>query len=151
MFRWLWRAALLAFLAYVGHSFFDGYRRGAYNMPELAEDEFFVAFKSGFNGVVSVPGAKKEGFSKVFPRYSHLYPDRKFLALPFDVSDALKTGWSRCLPFDDALLKDWLASVAQMSEDQQIELRGARWDLFCALDIDGEFVPRGVVYSFPRL
>lgn len=155
MLKWIWRAFVLATLGYIGFATYDLHRAGYFSLPELADNEYPISFRSGFRAIVTVPDAQLRNppEPKLFRRLRTLNPDRQYLGLPVDVPSWLEDKWSRCISGDEAENAQVKAQIeASMSEKLRNDLIGARLDAICGFELeDGSLRTRGYIYSIPRL
>jgi len=155
MLKWIWRAFVLATLGYIGFATYDLHRAGYFSLPELADNEYPISFRSGFRAIVTVPEDLRQvsPVPKLFRRLAMETPDRQYLGLPVDVPVWLEDKWSKCISGDEAENARVKAQVeASMSEKLRNDLIGARLDAICGFELeDGSLRTRGYIYSIPRL
>lgn len=79
--------------------------------------------------------------------------NRKYSGVAFDVAPWMEAAWSTCMVVpDDAGSKAERAEIEKsMTEDLRRNLEYARLDFACFVEIDGQKVPRGLIYSTPKL
>lgn len=153
MIKWIIRAAIVGVLGIAGLAALDAYRGGLFDLPEMADDEYFVSYKNGFRGIIKVADAPKSRVPPAWARqYAKLYPERRFLSLVFDVPRWAETGWSRCEQVTPDELEAFMRFVeTSWTEEQRLEMVGARFEFACGFEIEGEKIGRGIIYSVPRL
>ena len=95
-------------------------------MPDGA---FSLSFNSGFRAIMlDIPD---EGL------------DRRYFGVPFEVPFWAESAWSFCVRPDPA---------QQLEISESVDLGpGSRLEAVCTLEVDGETINRGAVFSVPRL
>lgn len=155
MLRWIWRAAIAAFIGYIGFAAYDLHRAGYFNLPNLADNEYPISFKSGFRAIVWLPEDLRETqrTPKLLRRLATETPDRKYLGVPVDVPSWLEDKWSKCISGEEVENANVKVQIEQsMPEKLRNDLIGARLDAVCGFELDnGSFRTRGYIYSVPRL
>lgn len=155
MMKWIWRAIALAVLGSVGFAAYDLHRAGYFSLPDLADNEYPISFRSGFRALVPLPEDLRQvsPVPKLFRRLAIETPDRQYLGIPVDVPSWLEDKWSRCISGDEAENAKVKAQIeASMPEKLRNDLIGARLDAVCGFDLeDGSLRPRGYIYSIPKL
>lgn len=156
MLKWIWRGIVIAFLGYVGFATYDLQRSGYFSLPDLADDEYPISFRNGFRAIVSMPEdlrrPERPLAPKLFRRLAWEYSERRYLGIPVDVPSWLKHAWSKCIAGDEAENAKVQAQIeAAMPEKLRNDLFGARLDAVCGVEVDGNYVLRGYIYSVPRL
>ena len=69
--------------------------------------------------------------------------ERKYWGVPFEVPFWAESAWSFCVRPDEA---------QQKAINKSVDLGpGSRLEAVCTLDIDGETIDRGAVFSTPRI
>ncbi len=89
-----------------------------------------------------------ENAPQLFRRLRPANPDRKYLAIPYDVPSWFEDAWSYCEKPTGA---ETNAILNTMPEDMRREFTGARIEGICTIDADGEKIPRGLLFSVPKL
>lgn len=151
MFKWLIRIVFIGVLGYLGLMAFFLHRSGHFELGNLPDGAYTISFESGFRGIVEgveIADPSIANQSKYFRRLTYANKDRKYLGFPLKVPTWLEDKWSTCAPPTEQEISDVYASL---SEEAKRNLRGARLDAICVFDIDGEKIPRGLLFSVPRL
>lgn len=151
MFKWISRIVVLALIGFVGVSAYQYYRLGIYSMPDLPEGAYYVAFKNGLRGVVldaDVPPTSTGNDPKFFRSLHVENRDRKYLGVPVDVPAWFKESWSFCDAPTDA---ERQSIPPDLPAKLQQSLRNARFEAVCHIDVDGEPMLRGLLFSVPRV
>lgn len=151
MFKWIGRIVVMAVLGFVGVAGYQYYRLGIFSMPDLPKGAYYVAFKNGLRGVVldaDVPPTSTGDGSKFFRSLHVENRDRKYLGVPADVPSWFKESWSFCdAPTDEE--REFIPP--SLPADLQQNLVGARFEAVCHIDVDGEPLLRGLLFSVPRV
>lgn len=141
----------IAPIGFVALAVFDFYRGGYFSVPDLPVGALTVSYKNGFRAVVleaDVTDPKFANGPKWFRRLNLANPDRRYFGVPFEVSPFLEDSWSWC----EKPTKEERVGYAQVvPSDWKNYLDTARLDAVCRLDVDGEKINRGLIYSVPRL
>jgi hypothetical protein len=95
LLRWIIVVGVVGFLAFAVR---DTNHGGYFDMPELADNQYPISFKSGFRAVVTVEDMRENRWvlPQAFRRLSFVYSDRRFFGLPFDNEPWMKDVWSEC-------------------------------------------------------
>ena len=127
--RWFNRIAGLALLSavvYAGYIYFSG---GYHMRPEMPDGAYSLSFKSGLRAIMlDIPDERL---------------DRKYWGVAFEVPFWAESAWSFCVRPDEA---QRLAIIKSFDLGP-----GSRLEAICTLDVDGEIIDRGAVFSTPRL
>jgi len=151
MWKWIRRGLLLAVLGFVSFAIYDKYRAGYWSMPQLQDDEYPVSFKTGFRAIVTVAEPHDPTHANTGQFYRSLRlanSDRRYFGFPLDVPYWAEDAWSYCTPPTDEENRQFFAS---RSGEELQNLRGMRFDGICTINADGEEIPRGLLFSAPRL
>lgn len=120
-------------------------------MPDLQENEYPISFKSGLRGILVGPEVTTDRYvdtPKIFRRMHLANEERTYLGVPMQVANWLEDVWSYCPAPTDAEKAEFRSTVR---EEWQEALEFARLEGVCWIDVEGEKVLRGLVYSRPRL
>ncbi|MGV6847906.1 MAG: hypothetical protein ACWA5A_05945 [Marinibacterium sp.] len=151
MGKWILRAVLVGVVGFVGYAAFDSYRGGFFNLPDLPHGAYPISFTNGFRAIVlddEVSAPHMEDAPKFFRRLTSANPDRRYLGVPFEVARWLEGAWSWCsVPTPEEADEIFNSLPENLKRDMQY----ARLDGFCEIHVDGEKVPRGLIYSVPAL
>ncbi|WP_417249642.1 hypothetical protein [Celeribacter sp.] len=150
MFKWIWKIVLVVIVGVVGYVAYDSYRSGYFNLPDFDENSYAISFKSGLRGIVVDPDIPEQNLkqSDFFRRLHLVDKERRYLGVPFDVPAWFEDAWAICeTPSGEQI--EWVDQT--MPENWAQSLSGARLDAFCTLQVDGKVMPRGLIYSVPRL
>ncbi|OAN84402.1 hypothetical protein A8B78_07040 [Jannaschia sp. EhC01] len=126
----MWKIIGVLLLAGAGYFAYESHRAGYFSTPEMQTGEFPLSFESGLRGVMQ--GIVDERST------------RNYLGLPArDVPSWFEDAWSVCSPpsTDERIA---LGSEVDMGP-------GARLEAVCFINVDGEEIFRGVIYSVPEL
>lgn len=151
MWKWVLRIVVVAVCGFVGFSIYEIYRGGYFSLPDLQENEYPISFKNGLRAILIDPEVTTDLYAdapKLFRRLHTANEDRIYLGVPAQVPHWLEDVWSYCpAPKDEEK-----ASIgSSMTVEWQEVLEYARLEGVCSIDVEGEKVPRGLVYSRPKL
>lgn len=150
MKKWVLRIILLGVVGYLGKEVYDEYRGGYFDLPDLPDHAYTVSFKSGFRAILlnaDVPETDWES-SDYWRRLSHVNKERRYFGVPFDVPQWMEKAWSYCERLEPASEQKLFD---EMPNELKSDLYGARFEGYCWVDIDGEKMARGMIFSVPRL
>ena len=141
---------LIGIAGFVGYATYDSYRGGYFSIPDLPDGAYPISFKNGFRAIlidaeVSRPGMG-EGI-KFFRRLSMANPERKYLGLPLNVPPWFEDAWSWC----KRPAEEEYAKLPPMPEDLQQLFANSRLEGICRIDVDGQEIIRGLLFSVPNL
>jgi len=116
----------------------------------MPEGSYVISTRSGFRGIVLDADVSKpiEDMPNFFRRLNLASPDRRYLSIPFDVAPWFKDAWSICTSPSE---KERDGLLGSMPEELKKSLWNARLDAVCRIDVDGEEVLRGMIFSVPNL
>lgn len=148
MGTWIARLVLLGIIASGGYTVYDSYRGGFFDLPDFNRTSYAISFKNGLRGIVVDPVVSNpmQGNSKFFRRLARANPDRRYLGLPFNVPPWFEDNWAFCHAPTEA---ERIAIERDMPDDLKRDLVGARFDALCKIEVEGESLWRGVIYSVP--
>jgi hypothetical protein len=87
-----------------------------------------------------------ESVPQFYRRLNMAHPERRYWGVAFDVPAWMQEAWSICTaPTDDE--KTYFDET--MPDEWKSQLVHARFEAVCVLDVDGEKVARGLLYSTP--
>lgn len=151
MFKWLGRITIVGIVGSLGLVFYEYNRMGLFSMPDLPQGAYFVSFKNGLRGIVldaDVPDTSTGDGPKFFRSLSIGNRERKYLGIPAHVPSWFADAWSTC----DAPTEHDRASILEsLPDDVRRPLGSARFEAVCRIDVDGESLIRGLLFSVPRL
>lgn len=149
MFKTISSILAVIILGYVGVSVYSSYKGGYFNMPSLPDGAYPISFKNGLRAIVLDAEVEDDMMrnSPFFRRLALANPSRKYLGVPLDVPSWFEDAWVFC----DKPTEAELAEIATFPEDFQESVRSARLEAVCMLDVDGQDLPRGLIYSVPKL
>lgn len=150
MFKWIGRAFAVLVVGSFGMSIWDSYKGGFFNLPEFDDHSYAISFTNGLRAIVVNPDIPEPEYktSRFFRRLSQADRSRRYFGLPLNVPEWFQDAWVFC----DAPTEEEAAWIsAEMPAEQKQQLVGARLDAVCMLEIDGQEMPRGLIYSVPRL
>lgn len=116
----------LAVIGFGSYAIWDGWKAGYFSLPDnVPENATKMSFTNGLRAIILDPVNEKK---------------RKYLGLPAEVPKWYKDSWSFCeAPKGEVPFK--LPDVGP----------GSRLEAICTLDVDGEKIVRGLIYSVPRI
>jgi len=150
MFKWIFRALLLCVLGLGGYVTVAWYQKGLFDIPDLPEGAYAFS-RGGLRGVVfgqEVSNPTGTESPKFFRQLIHANPDRMYINLTYEVPTWLEDAWSNCTPPID---KESVEIAQSMPDELKRKMIGARLDAICRIDVEGEEVWRGLLYSAPKL
>ena len=148
--RWIIRGAVAAIVIYAGLVGYEAHKYGDFSLPDLPDGAFTLSFKSGFRAIVidaEVDDYVAKDSSKHFRRLGYANSRRKYLGYPVDVPSWFKHAWSWCRP----PTQEETAQRENWPEDLKKLFATARFDAVCTIEADGKTIPRGLIFSVPRL
>lgn len=151
MLRWIARTVVVGIVGYLGLLVYEYNRLGLFSMPDLPQGAYFVSFKNGLRGIVldaDVPEASTGDGPKFLRSLSVENRERKYLGIPSDVPPWFVDAWSICEAPTD---QERGAIIESLPSDLRQSLGNARFEATCRIDVDGEPLLRGLVFSVPRL
>ncbi|MFV1875271.1 hypothetical protein [Nioella sp.] len=124
--KWFVRLVIVLLLGFLGFAAYDYYRAGYHTLPELEDGDFPLSFASGLRGVMHDVDDLRE--TRVYAGY------------PAEVPSWLEDVWSHC-------------EARELREEDRIPNLGVgyRYEAVCTIEVEGEEVIRGVIYSRPEL
>ncbi|MCW8842178.1 MAG: hypothetical protein OQK00_02060 [Rhodobacteraceae bacterium] len=148
MWKWIVGFVGVAIVGYAGFSTYTSYRAGFFSLPDLQPGEYAISFNNGLRAIVVDPELSDDA-SRTSSRFlSYVNPDRKYLGVPYEVPSWFEDAWSYCEKPTGA---ETNAILNTMPEDMRREFTGARIEGICTIDADGEKIPRGLLFSVPKL
>lgn len=151
MGKWILRLVLLGVVGSVGFALFDSYRAGYFEIPDLEPNEYPVSFKSGLRAIVIDPEVSNNTHAdapKFFRRLANANDKRRYIGVPMNVAYWLEDVWSYCPAPTEEEKRDYRANLPK---DWQDVLEFARLEGVCWINVEGEKVLRGLVYSRPAM
>jgi len=150
MFKWVLKFFLIGIVSVLGIAAFQAYQKGYFNIPDMPEGSYVISTRGGFRGIVLDAKVSNPivDMPKFFRRLTLANPDRQYLSIPFDVAAWFKDAWSICTSPSE---KEHDGLQKNMPEKLKINLSSARLDAVCWIDVDGEKVWRGMIFSVPNL
>ena len=151
MWTWIRRAAALAIVGFLGFATYDKYRAGYWSMPELQDDEYPVSYRNGFRAIVTVENVTDPIHKNSHPFFRSLrlaMPDRRYIPYTYEVAPWFQKAWTRCEKPEKGLAE---AILESFPDEERQRLVGATLDAVCGIKANGESIPRGLLFSVPRL
>lgn len=142
---------MVGIVGYLGLLVYEYNRLGLFSMPDLPQGAYFVSFENGLRGIVldaDVPEASTGDGPKFLRSLSVENRERKYLGIPSDVPPWFVDAWSVCEAPTD---QERGAIIESLPSDLRQSLGNARFEAVCRIDVDGEPLLRGLVFSVPRL
>lgn len=145
--RWL---VLIIILGFLGLGLRDTYRGGYFSLPPLTDDQYPISFKSGLRAIVTVEDLRENSLvaPKIIRRLSHIFPDLRFFGVTYDVEFWLKGVWSNCRIPTESEVAELRASLPEKTQRNMLR---ATLSWICFIDVNGDQVFRGVIFTAPRL
>lgn len=127
----MWKKGIAALvLGWLGYSAYDFYTGPFYDAPTVEGDEFLLAFKGGFKGVMRGVGAR-DG-------------TRRYMSYDAtDVPEWYHETWSICRTPEPAEVDNFVRFIDMGP--------GGRLEAICEIDADGDVFTRGWMVSVPQL
>lgn len=151
MFKLIWRVLWIGIFGVFALSIYQGYQKGYFNVPEMPPGAYAFSMASGFRGIVLDASVEME-ISSDMPRYFRRIvfanPKRHYLSLEATVPQWMATAWSTCTSPTDVEKDEILANLA---DDAKLYVTGTRFEAICRVDLDGQPMLRGLLFSAPRL
>jgi hypothetical protein len=150
MFRWLIYLFLIVTIGFFGTAALQSYQKGYFNMPDMPEGAYVYSRKDGMRGIVLNAEVSRPATNlpKYFRQINVANTERRFFGIPFEVTSWLEDVWSVCTPPSKQERVDF---PKVFSESVKQDLAYARFDAVCRIDVDGEIILRGLLYSIPKL
>lgn len=150
MKRWTLRIIGLAILGSASWSGYDFYRAGYWSLPDLPKGAYTLSFANGLRAIVldaEVSDTSRDDSSKYARSLSYGNKDRSYLGVPFDVQPWFKDAWSYCTaPTDEEKIR-----LHNSADDFNRRMANARFEAVCRIEVDGNVVERGLIFSIPKL
>lgn len=151
MRKWLFGLLAVVAIGYFGKGLYELHQAGYMSMPELNDGEYPISFRNGLRAIVINPDVTIPHDLDDLPslrRLTSANPDRKYLGVPYEVPSWFESAWSYCEQPSEG---EQNAIVNSMPEEMRRNFSGARLDAVCAFEADGNKIPRGLLFSVPRL
>jgi hypothetical protein len=150
MIKGFLKLLLIGVIGFLGYGAFQAYQKGYFSMPDMPEGSYAYSRKDGMRGIilnaeVSDPIAD---MPKFFRRINLANPDRRYFGVPFAVAPWLEDVWSICISPSE---EERVEFPQSMPDELKQDLAYARFDAVCRIDVEGEMVLRGLLYSVPNL
>lgn len=139
MKKWTARLLVAAVIGGGGYLVYDHWRFGFFDLPEVPEGSRTISFHNGLRAII---------LDAEYPDEVSFDDTRDYLGIPFKVAPWFEDAWSFCTP---ATEDERERADRTMPEEARENLRYARLDAVCNIDVDGEKVARGLIYSIPKL
>jgi hypothetical protein len=149
--KWIGRIIVAGIFGYLALLMYDYRRLGLFSMPDLPQGAYFVSFDNGLRGVVlnaDVPETSAGDGPKFLRSLSVENRERKYLGLPSDVPSWFADAWSICQAPTE---QEKVRITESLPDDLRRSLGNARFEAVCQIDVDGEPLMRGLIFSVPRL
>lgn len=150
MIKGILKLLLIGVIGFLGFAAFQSYQKGYFSMPYMPEGSYAYSRKDGMRGIIlnAEVSDPMTDMPKFFRRIVLANPHRRYFDVPFVVAPWLEDVWSICIsPSEDERVE----FQQSMSEELKKSLAYARFDAVCRIDVDGEEVLRGLLYSVPKL
>ncbi|MFV0492789.1 MAG: hypothetical protein ACK5M4_13315 [Pseudorhodobacter sp.] len=151
MLKWISRIVVVGIVGYIGLLVYEYNRRGLFSMPDLPKGAYFVSFKNGLRGIVldaDVPESSTGDGPKFFRSLSFENREKKYLGITSDVPSWFADAWSICQAPTE---QERVGIIESLPDNLHRSLGNARFEAVCRIDVDGEPLLRGLVFSVPRL
>lgn len=151
MVKWIFKLFLIGIVVVVGYTTIQTYRKGYFSIPDMPDGSYAFSFNGSMRGIVldveaSVPSTASN--PKFLRRIFFANPDRRYFGIPFQVAPWIENAWSICAPPSEGARAGFERA---MPDNLKQTLEYARLDAVCRVDVDGEEVLRGLLYSVPKL
>ena len=150
MIKRVLKLLLIGVIGFFGYAGFQAYQKGYFSMPDMPEGSYAYSRKGGMRGIILNAEVSDPitDMPKFFRRINLANPDRRYFSVPFVVTPWLEDVWSICIsPSEDERVR----FQQSMSDELKQDLAYARFDAICRIDVEGEIVLRGLLYSVPKL
>ncbi|KAA0921021.1 hypothetical protein FLO80_02285 [Aquicoccus porphyridii] len=149
MWKWIICLVLVGITGFIGYAGYHSYQKGYFNLPEFSETSYALSFRNGFRGIVVDPEVSNplESSPRFFRRLNLANPERRYFTLAFDVPSWFEKTWSFCHPPTD---EERAVIERDMPDEVKREIIGGRLDGVCKIEVDGESIWRGLIYSVPK-
>lgn len=150
MLTWILRLIGIGFIGFLGLAVYQSSEKGYFNLPDMAPTDYAFSIH-GFRGIVKnaeVSEPVAESMPNFFRRLNLANRDRSYFGVPLEVQEWMKDAWFFCLPPTD---EERTYYENGMPEEIARQLEFAQFEAVCSLDVDGNKVVRGLLYSIPKL
>ena len=150
MMKKLIKVILIGIIGFLGYATYDSYKAGYFSIPDLPDGAYPISFKNGFRAILIDADVSRPqmGVSmSFFRRLAVANPERKYLGLPFEVQPWFEDAWSWC----NSPTEEERAELTKMPEELQQLFGNARFEGVCRIKVDGQEIPRGLLFSVPKL
>lgn len=152
MVKKLLKLILIGVIGFMGYAAYDSYKGGYFSIPDLPDRAYPVSFRNGFRAILmdAEVNPRYSGMAddpKYFRRLANANPDRKYLGLPMEVQSWFEDAWSWC----KSPTSEEYAELSRMPEELKRMFTNARFEGVCRIEVDGEEIVRGLLFSVPRL
>ncbi len=151
MLKLIWNLLSFGFLGLLGVSIYQGYQKGYLNLPDMPPGSYAFSMGSGFRGIVldaSVAVEISNDWPKYFRRMTYANPERQYFSLAAEVPGWMTRAWSTCTVPTEVERDEILMNLPT---DSKSYVKGARFDAVCRVDIEGQPVVRGLLFSAPKM
>jgi hypothetical protein len=151
VFKWIGRIFLVGIVSYIALVLYEYKRLGLFSMPDLPQGAYFVSFKNGLRGVVlnaDVPETSTGYGPKLLRSLTIENRERKYLGIPSEVPSWFADAWSTCQAPTE---QEQVGITVSLPDDLRRRLGNARFEAVCWINVDGEPLMRGLIFSVPRL
>lgn len=150
MIKGFLKLLLIGVIGFLGYGAFQAYQKGYFSMPDMPEGSYAYSRKGGMRGIIldAEVSAPITTMPQFFRRINLANPDRRYFGIPFVVTPWLEDVWSICAPPSE---DERVGFQQSMSDELKQDLAYARFDAVCRIDVEGEIVLRGLLYSVPKL
>ena len=95
----------------------------------------------------SVENGSMHDAPKFFRSLSYANPSRNYLGFPFEVQPWFAKSWSWC----KAPTAEEKARLVTLPEETKQMIATARFEAVCRINVDGQEIERGLIFSVPRI
>jgi hypothetical protein len=151
VFKWIGRIIVAGIFGYLALLMYEYHHFGLFSMPDLPQGAYYVSFENGLRGVVlnaDVPQTSTGDGPKFFRSLSIENRERKYLGIPSEVPSWFADAWSICQAPTE---QEQVGITESLPDDLRRSLGNARFEAVCRIDVDGEPLMRGLVFSVPNL
>lgn len=150
MKKWVLRAVALCVLGYAVYWAYGFQRFGYLTLPDIPDGAYTLSYGNGLRAIVldpDIPDRSGDTSPKYFRQLAIANRDRKYLGIPLEVQPWFKDAWSWC----KAPTEEERSQLEQSSDELKNMVANARFEAVCRIDVDGEDIVRGLIFSVPRL
>ncbi len=151
MSRRLLKIVLICLLAWIFLSLLWGYRQSS-RIPNMPEGAYYLEFFDGdFRAIVLDAEVTTDFWENGFKHLRRLNlanRERRYFGILLEVPEWMKGAWSTCIK---PTAEELSYVTESMPESTRLDLQFARLDAVCRVEVEGQEVVMGLIYSVPRI